>query len=133
MIEKMTWNEAKEYAEKLTVGVHSDWHVPTLDELKTLFDYEKRKPVVEMLPSSYWSSSTYAYLPGSAWVVDFGYGYVYGSNKYYSYYVRCVRGGQFDHSGNLIIPGLAVGQDRITVNFDGSLTDNRTGLVWEAE
>lgn len=44
--------------------------------------------------SLFWSSSPYAYYPGSAWSVSFNYGY--GGYNYESndYPVRLVRGGQ---------------------------------------
>lgn len=44
--------------------------------------------------SSYWSSTTYPSSTGYALFVYFSYGYVSSRNKTYSYYVRCVRGGQ---------------------------------------
>ena len=107
--------------------------MPTLPELQTMYDYQTGKPVVAMKPCPYWSSTTYAGGPGHAWVVDFYYGVVYSSSNKsnVNYYVRCVRGGQFDSLGHLIIPGVSEGSERITVNDDGTVTDNLTGLTWE--
>ncbi|MFO8072533.1 MAG: DUF1566 domain-containing protein [Polyangia bacterium] len=33
-----SWNEAVQYCEWLETGGHDDWHLPTRDELMTLFD-----------------------------------------------------------------------------------------------
>lgn len=129
---KMTWAEAQEYASNLNLGEYSDWRVPTIDELKTLFDYAHGKPVVEMLPSVYWSSTTNADYPDVAWYVHFYNGVVYGQFKTSLNSVRYVRGGRFDPLGNLIILVTADGQERIIVNGDGTITDNMTGLIWEA-
>jgi hypothetical protein len=51
------------------------------------------------LGSYYWSSSSLAGNPSSAWIVGFGNSYQYassvnGSSKNYSYYARAVRGGR---------------------------------------
>ena len=34
--DKMRWKEAENYAKKLNKGGHSDWSLPTTDELKTI-------------------------------------------------------------------------------------------------
>jgi hypothetical protein len=87
----------------LNLGGHSDWRLPTKKELMTIVDYSIPYPgptinttyFPNTKSSHYWSSTTYAYNPSSAWSVYFSYGYVYGGSKHYDgYYVRCVRGGQ---------------------------------------
>jgi hypothetical protein len=37
-----TWQEAKKYCEQYTGGVYKDWRMPTIEELKTL--YNKHEP-----------------------------------------------------------------------------------------
>jgi murein tripeptide amidase MpaA len=68
-------------------------------ELQSIVDYGRYDPAIDTTvfpgtnPDGYWSSSTYAYGTGSAWFVEFLYGFVYvGDNgKASTYYVRCVR------------------------------------------
>jgi Novel STAND NTPase 1/Protein of unknown function (DUF1566) len=48
--EDIDWNDANEYAKRLRLGGHSDWRLPTIDELEKLYDpkggnrYNIRKP-----------------------------------------------------------------------------------------
>ena len=98
----------------------------------------------------YWSSTTDAGSPDSAWSVDFGLGAVAYWGKAYGFFVRAVRGGSsclpatgqttcWDTSGN-VLPCAGTGQDgdlrkgaplSYTDNGNGTVTDNNTGLVWE--
>jgi hypothetical protein len=68
----------------------------------------------------YWASTTHASNPSDAWYLDFFDGSNYALYKFLPIYVRCVRGGQATvHS--------------FTVNGDGTVTDNVTGLMWQQE
>ena len=98
---KWTWNNLKSQVRGINkqsgYGGHTDWRVPTIDELQTLI-IKGAKPAIDLEAFSgitcgwYWSSSFYSAC--SAWFVDFHYGYVYYGDKGYAYYVRLVRGGQ---------------------------------------
>ena len=69
---------------------HTDWRLPTLDELKTLIGTPEA-------PKSgwYWSSSPYVGNSDFAWGVSFDNGYVDGYNyRGSSYLVRLVRASQ---------------------------------------
>ncbi len=97
----MTWENAIFQCEDLTLGGHSDWRLPSINELKSIVDRSKVSlHIVDGFENTssyyYWSSTTYVGSKGHAWVVDFDIGYVYGhgTNKDGSYYVRCVRIGQ---------------------------------------
>jgi hypothetical protein len=96
-----TWEEALGYCEGLSLGNHNDWRLPNYRELTSLVDYSRYKspaidPVFQCRSNHYLSSSTNAYEPYDAWVVDFRDGQLSVQYKHDSpdvRYVRCVRGG----------------------------------------
>jgi len=79
---------------------HTDWRLPTEDELISLVDYSKSDPAINtsIFPtesaSYFWSASAYAGYSGNAWDVNFYVGLAYYSYKSSSYQVRLVRAGQ---------------------------------------
>ncbi|MGD2126119.1 MAG: DUF1566 domain-containing protein [Desulfobacteraceae bacterium] len=98
--EEMSWYEAQDYAESLSLDGKNDWRLPTAAELETLLDrsilYDALRPIMrEEIPFrdtlSYWSSTTFGPDTHSAWIVIFDGGYVLSYYKSNSYYVRCVR------------------------------------------
>ena len=92
---QMAWQAAMDWCAKQGDG----WRLPTIDELFSIVDYSRYEPaIVEPLragtvSSYYWSSTTYAVYPSSAWYVSFHNGNVSYLGKTFSYYVRAVRGG----------------------------------------
>ena len=127
-MKRMTWQEAMDYCNKLSYAGHCDWRMPSIAELTSLIDYTqygpalpKGHPFIGVQASYYWSGSTYAEYTSYAWLVYMYDGFVNGGNKYSSYYVWPVRSGQ---------RGITDGADRFTNNGDGTITDNRTGLMW---
>jgi hypothetical protein len=91
------WAAAISYCENLALGGHSDWHLPSRQELVSIVDYGRSYPAINPAfsceNSYYWSGSTAAGYPGYAWLVYCYGGYAYYYNEGDSYYVRCVRGG----------------------------------------
>jgi hypothetical protein len=65
---------------------HSDWRLPTLDELQTLIG-------TDHAPTGgwFWSSSPYVGMSGHNWSVNFYFGYADCSSRNYNLYVRLVR------------------------------------------
>jgi hypothetical protein len=93
----MTWHEAMEYANGLTLEGKRDWRLPRAQELETLLDRTRYRPVIrEEVPFrdllSYWSSTTFARQTRNAWIVMFDGAYVLSYYKSNAYFVRCVRG-----------------------------------------
>jgi len=94
------WTDAIAYCENnVSLGGHTDWRLPNINELYSVTDRGKRNPAMNsafqnVVSDLYWSSSTvvgYEYL---AWSVYFDDGDDGWSGKSGSYYVRCVRDGQ---------------------------------------
>lgn len=54
----VTWDKAKKYVTELKTGGHSDWRMPTIEEMKTIFD--KNNPEVK---SGYNEGQFSVYLP----------------------------------------------------------------------
>ena len=95
----MLWESAITHCEALSLGGHSDWRVPNLNELKSIVDRSKVNPAIvngfdNTSSNYYWSSTTYENNKRNAWIVYFYYGKVDYNPKNDEYYVRCVRDGQ---------------------------------------
>jgi hypothetical protein len=92
---EMNWEDAHVYASMCEDGGYSDWRLPTIEELFSIVDFTRYDPAIDQIfdcsSNFYWSGSTYANLPGHAWVVLFYDGDVYADAKSDDGYVRCVR------------------------------------------
>ena len=97
---KMTWQEASRYAKKLNrekFAGFDDWRVPTIEELRTIVDYDRynlavKKEFKNIDSQQYWSSTTLASDSSRAWIVYFKGGYDGWYNKSGNNYAVCVRG-----------------------------------------
>ena len=89
--EEFTWEEAKAYAASLGDG----WRLPTVKELLSLVDYDRRGPACSVFPDCpsewFWSSSPVSGNTTLAWYVGFGNGNASNLGVSSAYRVRCVR------------------------------------------
>jgi hypothetical protein len=98
-VQRMTWEEALAYCEKLDLASYDDWRLPNAKELQSIADYEKAEPpCIDKIfwnakPHPYWSS-TITNSTGLVWIVVFKKGNVFVFDKYKTGYVRAVRGGK---------------------------------------
>ena len=90
----VTSKEAIQYCEELTLGGHSSWRLPKVNELRGLVNIERYRPGSDFPGIPYheglWSSSSHY---TQAWYIDFYYGHVYTGTKTRVHGVRCVSGG----------------------------------------
>lgn len=85
-----TFEEAVTKFKNVSFAGYSDWRLPTIDELKTLFSIDNS--VFFNAFSAFWSSSVRS--TDYTWSVDFSDGYVYYYNRSNSFAVRLVRASQ---------------------------------------
>ena len=91
-----TWDECMDWASSLCEDGHSDWRLPMIDELFSVFDRELGKPKIASFELvRYWSSTPDADNESDnesrAWYVNFNNGYVVDNGQTSRGYARCVR------------------------------------------
>lgn len=80
----------------VALGGHTDWRMPTIQELTTLVDTARPAPRIDPLlstaPRLYWSATIDTTIPTDAWAVDFADGLATNDNDQHAYcLVRMVR------------------------------------------
>lgn len=86
----MNWRRAMTFASGLSLGGHSDWRLPTMNELMGLYN-SPCKNVMEVHNFCYWSSSRNEGNSSKGWSVDFYGGYEKSYGFSYCKRVRAVR------------------------------------------
>lgn len=97
----MNWDQAMSYASGLSLGNHSNWRLPSMDELHGLYNSQCVNLVI-MSDDWYWSSTTYGNdTYAEAWRAGIGDGSgglgnapMGSHDKSNTYYVRAIRSGQ---------------------------------------
>ena len=86
--EEVRWLAALTYCNDLSLGGHTDWRLPNINELRSLFDPGLSRPYLPaghrftgVQSNCYWSSTLYADSPDFAWFVDLDNGYVNKANR----------------------------------------------------
>ena len=94
-----TLSDALMFCEGLILGGRSDWRLPNINELKSIIDYTKNNPSIDLsvFPNTpeadvWWSSTTIAYNTSRMWIMQFNYGNLTFSSKEGQNKVRCVTG-----------------------------------------
>lgn len=92
------WKESKNYCDTLSLDEHSDWRLPTIEELFYLVDITKLNPAVSeyfnLRSTTYWSSTVYKdnyYDIKSSWIIGFGSGGSTGQPQEHNGLSLCVR------------------------------------------
>ena len=94
---QVTYLEAISYCDALKLGEHTDWRVPTLQELISIVDYKRYEPAILKdfvhvdQDKLYWSSTQYANKSTEFWGVVFEDGDTDNASAIYDRRVRCVR------------------------------------------
>ena len=89
--------EAIMYCQNLDLAGSTNWRLPNIKELMSIVDYRIDKPSIDdaMFPetnsANYWSVSSRASFPDTAWLVFFVNGTAFANVKTITVYVRCVR------------------------------------------
>lgn len=98
----LTWDDAVQYCETLVVDGKSGWRLPTLDELKTLYEKKLHSHIDARfftVPKKLWfwsasekrDSAGLFHGPTQAWIYDFDYGFEGSYEKAIFNSVRCIK------------------------------------------
>jgi hypothetical protein len=107
-------------------GGFSDWRIPSREELKSILDYSKANPAINIgffqntMTTPYWSSTNDAYCQYGAWGIFFDDGRDAYGNTAESASVRAVHG-----------PKIIAASGRYVDNHNDTITDTMTGLIWQ--
>lgn len=131
---EMTFENALTYTDTLTLGGFNNWRLPNAHEAFSILNLQNNNPALDVsfftktLAEYWWTSNRQINDSTKIWVTNAGGGIgnhpksetisAGGTKKIH---VRAVR--------DIITPPILT--NLYTDNFDGSITDNRTQLVWQ--
>lgn len=84
-----TWKDAKSLCNNLVLNGFDDWYLPSMKELKYMYNNLKLQNLGNFIDHSYWSSNKKS--GNKSWVYGFGYGYKSGSKINSVANVRAIR------------------------------------------
>ena len=98
---EMSWTDASAACADKNVSGRKGWRLPSIFELASLMDLSIREgptlplghPFTNVQMDAYWSATTVANNPNSAWLVFFDTGKVSKGFKTITFHAWCVRGG----------------------------------------
>jgi len=96
-VSTLTWEDALNYAENLTLANNSNWRLPNIKELQSITDYSTSNPAVNTSKfgittgtKKFWSSTSLPNQTTKAWFWDTQFGITSYDLKTVSNYVLCV-------------------------------------------
>lgn len=133
---EMSWENAKIYADSLSIGGYNDWRLPNSHELFNILDHGRLNPAMDTgyFPKTkaeyWWSANERVDDATKIWVVNAGGGIgahpkdeTISSGGSKRFHVRCVRE----------VTPISEPENRFNDNDDGTVTDNLTGLIWQQD
>ena len=100
---RMTWEDSITQLNDLILADHTDWRMPTREELRSIVDYSRITPSNYVndfsikWPENYWTSTAHPFQDNHIWCIHFYNGNDNYQSKNNQYFSRAVRGGQ-DHT-----------------------------------
>jgi hypothetical protein len=122
----LSWHDAKQYCDCLSLAGQDDWGLPSRMELVSIVDETRQNPSIdeEAFPDTplewFWSASPLAGQAEQYWYVAFFDGDTHAASAEQLYWARCVR-----HQ-----PGQL---PRYDVSPSGTVSDTSTGLTWQRD
>ena len=154
MDEKMTFEDASQYAQNSTLAGYDDWRMPTIKELWSLMDYTGQsggETAIELyidtdyfnqpmgdtsngereIDAQVWSATEYTGLTMNGAQTVFGVNFIDGRIKGYPAYDPRISGGKTMYV-RLVRGNSDYGINNFEDNGDGTVSDLATGLMWQA-
>ncbi len=121
----LSWRDAWDYVDGLTLGGYGDWRLPTAGELHSIVNYGISHPALfeeyfmHIQPFCYWTSTTVAAGVSPAWSLCFERGELKPADEWEVCRTIAVR-------SDSLVPFYD-----LVDNGDGTVTDAAGGLMWQ--